>query len=57
MLMDYIQKHRIPEAQVTVGLLAAKGKEGFYAKHGFIVRPNETFGPGMITYIKNYREN
>ena len=57
MLMDYIQKHRIPDAQVTVGLMAAKGKDKFYVKHGFIVRPNETFGPGMITYITDNKEN
>lgn len=28
--------------------MAAKGKEGFYRKYGFVERPNETQGPGML---------
>jgi GNAT superfamily N-acetyltransferase len=50
-LMNYIREHCSLESQVTVGLMAAKGKEGFYAKLGFITRPNEIYGPGMIAYI------
>lgn len=30
-----------------IGLMAAKGKELFYKKFGFIERPNKDFGPGM----------
>lgn len=37
---------------VAVGLFSAKGKENFYKKFGFIERPNETFGAGMIQYLK-----
>lgn len=35
----------------TLCLMAAKGKEGFYKKFGFIERPNEIFGAGMIQII------
>lgn len=31
-----------------VGLMAAKGKHAFYEKYGFITRPNEIYGPGMV---------
>ena len=30
----------------------AKGREKFYKKHGFIARPTESLGPGMIQYIE-----
>ena len=30
----------------------AKGREKFYKKHGFIARPTESVGPGMIQYIE-----
>lgn len=36
----------------TVGLMAAQGKHPFYEKFGFIYRPNDTFGPGMILDIE-----
>jgi len=32
----------------VVGLMAAKGKEGFYEKFGFVCRPNDNKGCGMI---------
>lgn len=32
-------------------LLAAKGKESFYKRFGFIERPNEIYGAGMIKYV------
>lgn len=33
-------------------LMSAKGREGFYEKHGFLVRPNDKLGPGMIQFLK-----
>lgn len=33
-------------------LMCAKGREHFYEKHGFIARPTENLGPGMITYLE-----
>lgn len=34
-------------AEATIGLLAASGKSGFYARHGFDMRPGEKSGHGM----------
>ncbi len=33
-------------------LMCAKGREGFYEKHGFIARPTDALGPGMIQYLQ-----
>lgn len=33
-------------------LMCAKGREEFYQKHGFIARPTEELGPGMIQYLE-----
>ena len=38
--------------RVTVGLMAAKGKEEFYQKLGFRSRPNENEGDGMMINIQ-----
>jgi ribosomal protein S18 acetylase RimI-like enzyme len=35
----------------TIGLLAAKGKEAFYRKYGYIKRPNESLGNGMCRFV------
>ena len=35
----------------SVGLMAAQGCEGFYEKLGFIARPNDRFGAGMIKIL------
>lgn len=32
-------------------LMCAKGREAFYEKHGFIARPTDTLGPGMISFL------
>lgn len=37
--------------QMMLCLMCAKGREGFYKKHGFTARPTQTLGPGMIQYI------
>lgn len=33
-------------------LMCAKGREPFYKKHGFIARPTDNLGPGMIQYLE-----
>ena len=33
-------------------LMCAKGREPFYKKYGFIARPTEDLGPGMIQYLE-----
>ena len=44
-VMEYINLNN--KNGIFVGLMAAKGKEGFYKKYGFIERPAEKYGPGM----------
>ncbi len=38
--------------EMMFDLMCAKGREDFYKKHGFIARPTEKLGPGMIQYLK-----
>ncbi|MCI2283170.1 GNAT family N-acetyltransferase [Colwellia sp. MSW7] len=35
----------------TIGLLAVKGKEAFYARYNYIERPNASLGHGMCKFI------
>lgn len=35
----------------TIGLLAVQGKEAFYARYGYIERPNASLGHGMCKFI------
>lgn len=46
--MQYISHHASNNA--FIGLMAAKGLHEFYSSFGFIERPNNTMGPGMIQY-------
>ncbi|RKD28604.1 GNAT family N-acetyltransferase [Lacrimispora algidixylanolytica] len=51
-LIAYTKEHGIPETNLTMGLFAAKGKEEFYQKFGFSIRPNENRGAGMELSIR-----
>ena len=46
--MQYISAHAAHNAYI--GLMSAKGLEGFYEKFGFMRRPNEKLGCGMIMF-------
>jgi len=46
---DYLNRNTKPG--LFIGLMAAKGKEGFYRKLGFIDRPAENYGAGMCKEI------
>jgi len=46
-LIDHINNTVLQNTNIIVGLFAAKGKEDFYKKFGFYVRPNENRGAGM----------
>lgn len=35
----------------TIGLLAAQGKEAFYARYGYLERPNTSLGHGMCKFV------
>lgn len=50
-LIDYVKEIRLPDTQIMLDLMCATGREDFYKKYGFIARPTETLGPGMIMYI------
>ena len=37
--------------EMMLDLMCAKGREEFYKHHGFLARPTDGLGPGMIRYI------
>lgn len=42
-------------ASCTIGLMAAKGQDGFYAQFGFTARPSDVYGAGMIAPLGDIR--
>ncbi len=52
-LMAQIESYLSIEAKksATIGLLAAKGKEAFYARYGYVSRPNTSLGHGMCKFV------
>ncbi|NLM48366.1 MAG: GNAT family N-acetyltransferase [Epulopiscium sp.] len=51
-VMDYLKNSMQKNDFLMVNLMAAPNKEGFYKKFGFIERPNENMGAGMVMYLK-----
>ena len=51
-LKEYVKSITEEDTTMMLCLMCAKGREEFYLKHGFIARPTDNLGPGMITYIK-----
>ena len=51
--LQKLKKDLKPGYKVKITLNSAKGKEAFYEKFGFKVRPNEDSGPGMDQWIIN----
>lgn len=51
MLKDYVISIKEPDTRMMFCLMSAKGREAFYEKKGFISRPTESLGPGMIMYL------
>jgi GNAT superfamily N-acetyltransferase len=47
-VMEYVRRHAVEHT--IVGLMAARGKEEFYERYGFMRRPNEKFGAGMTIF-------
>ncbi|MCK9471857.1 MAG: GNAT family N-acetyltransferase [Bacilli bacterium] len=57
-LFKFIESHACINAYIA--LMATPNTEGFYEKFGFIRRPNELHGAGMVMYYKGgkiYEEN
>lgn len=50
-LLNKIEEYKIVNPNIRTYLGASKGREPFYEKFGFVVRPNEELGAGMI--LKN----
>lgn len=50
-LISYVKELRQENTEMMLCLMCAKGREPFYEKFGFIPRPTENLGPGMIQYI------
>ena len=50
-LKAYVEAVREEGSTMMLCLMCAKGREPFYEKHGFIQRPTDTLGPGMIQYL------
>lgn len=49
-ILDYIYKKACPSAYI--GLMCTPNTECFYEKFGFIRRPNEQHGYGMVKFVK-----
>lgn len=50
-LKEYVTGLTADKTRMMLCLMCAKGREVFYEKHGFIARPTDALGPGMIQYI------
>ena len=56
---SYLLEHLIEAAgsfgfhdtTMMLGLMCAKGREPFYESRGFLSRPTDALGPGMIQYL------
>lgn len=47
-LLKQIDRYKLVNPNIRTYLGASKDREGFYEKFGFVVRPNENLGAGMI---------
>lgn len=50
-LKQYVEDITEPGTRMMLCLMCAKGRESFYESHGFIARPTDKLGPGMIIYL------
>ncbi|MCF6145529.1 hypothetical protein PMAG_a3752 [Pseudoalteromonas mariniglutinosa NCIMB 1770] len=52
LIMGNIEQYLSEAAKngATIGLLSVKGKEAFYARYGYLSRPNEELGCGMCKF-------
>lgn len=53
-LLSYIKDLNLVDCNIMVGLMSAKGKEDFYKRFGFKVRPNDFQGCGMMMNIEKH---
>lgn len=50
-LKSFVVRQACEGTMVMFDLMCATGREEFYKKHGFISRPTDKLGPGMIQYL------
>lgn len=50
-IKEFVLELKIPGTEMMFDLMCAKGREHFYKKCGFIERPTDKLGPGMIQYL------
>jgi len=52
-LMKEIEAYLCKTAKkgATIGLLAAQGKEGFYSRYDYLLRPSDSLGNGMCKFV------
>lgn len=55
LLMKYVLEYigSVACHDAYIGLMATPGKETFYEKYGFMRRPNEKFGSGMVMFYES----
>lgn len=53
-LLNQIDRYKEVNPNIRTYLGASKGKEAFYEKFGFVSRPNESLGAGMVLNLKRY---
>lgn len=51
-LTEYVRSIQLENTEMMFDLMCAKGRESFYERLGFVSRPTEELGPGMIQYLK-----
>lgn len=51
-LIAYVKEMQLPGTEMMLDLMCAKGRQNFYEKYGFLARPTDKLGPGMIQYLK-----
>ena len=51
-LIQHVESFRTENSEIMLCLMCAKGREEFYEKFGFVGRPTDSLGPGMIQYLK-----
>ena len=51
-LKNYVSSLTTTGERIMLCLMCRKGREGFYEKNGFLARPTDDLGPGMILYIQ-----
>ncbi|MCM1494327.1 MAG: GNAT family N-acetyltransferase [Bacteroides sp.] len=51
-LKEKAEELRMENTEMMLCLMCAKGRELFYESHGFLARPTDQLGPGMIQYLR-----